>query len=77
VATYSDLVPGFLALHQRVQRQEEALPLKGSRGAETLPSLGVLSELEAMRRFFEASRDLSLRPRAERDETLGLPKPAP
>jgi predicted aminopeptidase len=55
VATYSDLVPGFLALHRRMG---ERLPLKT---------------------YFEAVRELSTKPKVERDLLLGAPtvNPAP
>jgi predicted aminopeptidase len=77
VATYSDLVPGFLLLHQRERVPDKLLESTASDGAAGSPRTGTLSISQAMRRFFEASRDLSTRPKAERDEILGLPKSVP
>jgi predicted aminopeptidase len=51
VATYSDLVPGFIALHQKMG---QPMPLKP---------------------WFDAMRDLSKKPKTERDSILGLPVP--
>jgi predicted aminopeptidase len=53
VATYSDLVPGFLALHRKMG---EPLPLKT---------------------YFEAVRELSTKPKVERDLLLGAPAVQP